>query len=56
MGLFTVKSLHIGDFGVSTQLQNEGDMSTTITGSKFYMAPEILLKSYDPYAADSKII
>jgi NIMA (never in mitosis gene a)-related kinase len=43
----------LGDFGISKVLENTGDFAKTVTGTPYYMAPEIC--SSQPYTFKSDI-
>ena len=44
--------LKVGDFGLATRVNNEGDRKLTLCGTPNYIAPEVLLKKGHSYEVD----
>jgi len=42
----------LGDFGISKQLENTGDLGTTWLGTPFYVSPEMLSHSISSFKSD----
>lgn len=44
--------IKVGDFGIAKVLAGTGDMATTVTGTPYYMAPEICRNQPYTYKSD----